>query len=74
MCNSTLLLNLIAEYLLGETLLVAPVIQEGATRRDIYLPKGIWLDINRGAIINGPKWLRNYPAPLDTLPYFKKYQ
>ncbi|KAL6436891.1 hypothetical protein ACFW04_004924 [Cataglyphis niger] len=62
------------EYLLGETILVAPVIQEGATRRDIYLPKGIWLDINRAAIINGPKWLRNYPAPLDTLPYFKKYQ
>ncbi|XP_050451127.1 myogenesis-regulating glycosidase isoform X4 [Cataglyphis hispanica] len=62
------------EYLLGETILVAPVIQEGAIRRDIYLPKGIWLDINRAAIINGPKWLRNYPAPLDTLPYFKKYQ
>lgn len=68
-----LLLN-VAEYLLGETILVAPVIQEGAISRDIYFPTGMWLDLNRETIINGSKWIRNYPAPLDTLPYFKKYQ
>ncbi|XP_029165479.1 myogenesis-regulating glycosidase-like [Nylanderia fulva] len=62
------------EYLLGETILVAPVIEEGAISRDIYFPAGIWLDLNRETIIRGPKWLRNYPAPLDTLPYFLKYQ
>ncbi|XP_029674396.1 myogenesis-regulating glycosidase-like isoform X3 [Formica exsecta] len=61
------------EYLLGETILVAPVIEEGAISRDVYLPAGTWFDPNRGTIINGPKWLINYPAPLDTLPYFKKY-
>ncbi|XP_029674383.1 myogenesis-regulating glycosidase-like [Formica exsecta] len=62
------------EYLLGETILVAPVIEEGAISRDVYFPAGTWLDLNRGTIINGPKWLRNYPAPLDILPYFQKYQ
>ncbi|XP_025269481.1 myogenesis-regulating glycosidase-like isoform X2 [Camponotus floridanus] len=61
------------EYLLGETILIAPVIQEGAISRDIYFPAGIWLDQNHKTI-SGPKWIRNYPAPLDTLPYFKKYQ
>lgn len=62
------------EYLLGDSILVAPVIQEGAIARDIYLPRGTWLDPNRMTINVGPKWLRNYPAPLDILPYFTKYQ
>ncbi|EFN61367.1 hypothetical protein EAG_06702, partial [Camponotus floridanus] len=48
------------EYLLGETILIAPVIQEGAISRDIYLPAGIWLDLNHETIISGPKWIRNY--------------
>ncbi|EFN72554.1 hypothetical protein EAG_16114, partial [Camponotus floridanus] len=38
---------------------------------DIYFPAGIWLDQNHKTI-SGPKWIRNYPAPLDILPYFKK--
>ncbi|XP_011139397.1 myogenesis-regulating glycosidase isoform X2 [Harpegnathos saltator] len=58
------------EYLLGDSILVAPVIEEGAVTRDIYLPAGIWLDPKREVISIGPKWLRNYSAPLDILPYF----
>ncbi|CAB3244188.1 unnamed protein product [Arctia plantaginis] len=61
------------EYLLAETILVAPILTEGATSRDIYLPAGTWFeegDHNR--TVEGPTWLRNYPAPLDTLPYFVK--
>ncbi|XP_019888683.2 myogenesis-regulating glycosidase isoform X2 [Ooceraea biroi] len=60
------------EYLLGDSILVAPVIEEGAVSRDIYLPAGIWVDQNRMTINIGPRWLRNYPAPLDTLPYFTR--
>ncbi|XP_011693783.1 PREDICTED: uncharacterized family 31 glucosidase KIAA1161 [Wasmannia auropunctata] len=61
------------EYLLGESILVAPVIQEGVNRRNIYLPKGIWKDVNRGGPNHeGPKWLENYYAPLEVLPYFEK--
>ncbi|XP_029165481.1 myogenesis-regulating glycosidase-like [Nylanderia fulva] len=62
------------EYLLGETILVAPVTEEGAISRDVYLPAGTWFDQNLRMTIDGPQWLRNYPAPLDTLPYFKKIQ
>lgn len=64
--------NCITEYLLGDSVLVAPVIEEGAVVRDIYLPAGRWLDQNQMTMILGPKWLKNYPAPLDTLPYFTK--
>jgi myogenesis-regulating glycosidase len=58
------------EYLLGDMILAAPVIKEGATTRRIYLPVGKWKDGNTGEIHDGKKWIENYPAPLDTLPYF----
>ncbi|KAL5234234.1 hypothetical protein ACI65C_001644 [Semiaphis heraclei] len=62
------------EYLLGENILVAPVIVQGAKSRDVYLPSGIWRDENHpnSQLIIGRKWLRNYPAKLDVLPWFTR--
>lgn len=61
------------EYLLGESILVAPVMIEGAQSRDVYLPKGTWLTFgDRNKIEKGPKWIKNFSAPLDVLPYFVK--
>ena len=31
------------EFLLGDFLLVAPVLEEGAIKRDVYLPRGRWV-------------------------------
>jgi len=59
------------QYMLGERILAAPVVVEGAVSRDIYLPTGTWRDQN-GELHNGPIWLRDFPAPLDVLPYFVK--
>lgn len=59
--------------MLGDQVLVAPVIVQGQTARDIYLPKGKWADGNDGSIIhNGPKWIMSYEAPLSVLPFFLK--
>ncbi|CAO1334755.1 unnamed protein product [Diamesa serratosioi] len=61
------------EFLLGEKILVAPVVEQGKLQRDIYLPAGTWEDGNTGELHKTTgKWLRNYLAPLDTLPYFIK--
>ncbi|XP_046997852.1 myogenesis-regulating glycosidase-like [Schistocerca americana] len=62
------------EYLLGDDLLVAPVMYRTATRRDIYLPTGYWRDEvdPEHPTIRGPTWLYAYPAPLNTLPYFTR--
>ena len=60
------------EYLLGEDILVAPVLDKGATSRDIYLPKGEWQDALKLENITGPIWLRNYTASLSELPYFTR--
>ena len=32
------------EYLLGDNLLVAPLLEENATSREVYLPDGVWFD------------------------------
>ncbi|CAH0725126.1 unnamed protein product, partial [Brenthis ino] len=61
------------EYLLGNDILVAPVLTEGATSRDIYLPSGLWMEEGDPQRVHvGPTWLRDFPAPLDVLPYFVK--
>lgn len=57
--------------MLGDSILVAPVVVEGATSRDIYLPQGTWIDQD-GNTYQGKAWLRNYPAPLSVVPYFVK--
>ena len=62
------------EFLLGSNILVAPVLTQGATQRDIYLPKGLWREQGRGDILEGPKWLVGHPADLFYLPYFVREQ
>lgn len=57
--------------MLGDKILVAPVVDEGAVSRNIYLPKGSWTDQD-GNTHEGPKWLENYPAPLNVVPFFIK--
>lgn len=59
-----------SEFLLGESLLAAPVLEMGATSRDVYLPFGKWVDGNNGKKYTGPVTIKNYSAPLDTLPWF----
>lgn len=51
---------------------VAPVTEEGARMRDIFIPRGAWKDPFKGTTAVGPTWLRNYPAALDELPVFEK--
>lgn len=66
--------NIDDEFMLGDTLLVAPVVEPQATTRDIYLPIGRWRDMNSpsGTVLSGARWLRNYSSPLLVLPYFQK--
>jgi len=65
------------QYMLGESLLVAPVytsqkINKGWRKEDIYLPKGQWVDYWDGRRIQGPFTIDAYPAPLEKLPILVK--
>jgi alpha-glucosidase (family GH31 glycosyl hydrolase) len=57
------------QYRFGRSLLVAPVVEEGATTRTLYLPKGIWIDIWSGARHGGERWI-TVDAPWDRIPVF----
>ncbi|HEY1098400.1 MAG TPA: TIM-barrel domain-containing protein [Myxococcota bacterium] len=39
------------QFLLGADLLVAPVLDKGARRRDVWLPPGSWVDTRDGAVV-----------------------
>jgi hypothetical protein len=60
------------QFLVGEHLLVAPVVYKGKRVRNIYLPPGTWQDYWNSELFEGPIVLERYPAPLDMLPIFIK--
>ncbi|WP_040949208.1 TIM-barrel domain-containing protein [Gorillibacterium massiliense] len=63
--------NLSSEYMFGDNLLVAPVINQGETVKDVYLPAGDWIDFFYGAQRPGGRHI-NYNADVDTIPVFVK--
>ncbi|WP_328539917.1 glycoside hydrolase family 31 protein [Streptomyces sp. NBC_00344] len=54
-------------FLLGGALLVAPVLEEGAVRRAVRLPRGRWYDTATGTAYEGPG-LAMIDAPLSRVP------
>jgi myogenesis-regulating glycosidase len=60
------------QFLLGSRLLVAAVLQPGQRARDVYLPAGRWRDWWNGDVVEGPRSIAHYPAPLETLPLFER--
>ena len=57
------------QYMLGRYLLVAPVIEEGATRTRIYLPEGDWVDFWDRKKWTGKQWIE-MATPIDRIPVF----
>ena len=57
------------EFMVGPSILVAPVAEEGADERLVYLPEGTWWDYWSDEPVEGPRWI-DYEAPLDILPLF----
>ncbi len=58
------------QFLLGGEILVAPVLQKGATTRKVLIPPGDW-KADDGTVYSGPAEVE-VQAPLERLPYFTK--
>jgi alpha-glucosidase len=56
-------------YLLGDAILVAPVLEQGAVHRSAYLPVGQWYDYWTNDLLNGGQEI-DITAPLERLPLF----
>ncbi len=57
------------EYMLGDSLLVAPVVSRGAVTRDVYLPGDAYFDFWTGARVGGHTTVKAQ-APLDAVPIY----
>ena len=60
------------QFMIGNDVLVAPVVREGQRVRDIYLPNGIWYDKLDEYFVQGPKWLRSVSVPLKKISYYER--
>ena len=60
------------EFLYGPSLLVAPVLEAGATSRSVWLPAGAtWTSLVTGEVHDGGRWV-DVAAPLATIPVFTR--
>lgn len=60
------------QYMYGSKLLVAPVLEAGATTRKVYLPTGSkWENVETKETYEGGQWI-TAPAPIESIPVFKK--
>jgi len=62
--------NVKDQFLIGDSLLVAPVLEKNMTKRIVLVPKGTW-ENEVGTIFKGPKAIE-MNAEIDVLPYLKK--
>lgn len=62
--------NLGTQFMFGEELLVAPVMEEAAANKRVYLPEGEWYDYHDPRIsYEGGQWI-DYPVTLESIPLF----
>ncbi len=59
------------EFMLGSQILVAPVVNQGMTKRMVYLPEGVWYDYWTKEKKTGPVWFVR-EAPLEICPIYVK--
>ena len=59
------------EFLLGEDLLIAPVYEEAATTRPVWIPPGLWTNLWTGKFAIGPATVQ-VDAPLSEAPMFAR--
>jgi len=64
--------DLATEYLFGDSLIIAPVLEKGAKKRNVYVPEGDWIQLEKTGdlLLKGPKWVEcrsalGYPVILQ---------
>ncbi len=57
------------QYMIGDNLLVAPVVSEFENSKKLYLPEGKWLGWWDSKVYDGGQWIL-VEAPIDMIPLF----
>lgn len=60
------------QFMLGDRILSAPVIEKGATSKRVYFPEGRWQSLqDESTVVDGPV-TRDVPVTLATLPAYRR--
>lgn len=57
--------NLEDQFLFGDDLLIAPIMEENTFERNVYLPKGKWINYQTKEVYEGGQWLK---ISVDEIP------
>jgi len=65
------------QFMIGDKILVAPVLNPGQTKRDVFLPStpegpGVWKRGTDGTYFEGGQWLNNSRVLVDEILYFER--
>lgn len=69
--NDENLYNINDEFMVGNSMIVAPITEPNTTWRSVYFPQGKWIDVRNEKKYNG-KRVYKIDAPLDEIPVFVK--
>jgi oligosaccharide 4-alpha-D-glucosyltransferase len=69
--KDSIAINIANEYLWGNEMLMAPVLQKGTTEQKVYLPEGNWYRFTRDSLYTGNSWV-SLPVTLKTIPCWVK--
>ena len=61
------------QWMIGDALMAYPLYGEDyetAQTRNVYLPKGKWIDYDNGKEYNGPLLLKDFEIPVEKIPLF----
>jgi alpha-D-xyloside xylohydrolase len=50
--------NLDDQYMFGDDILIAPIMEEFTNSRNVYLPEGKWIDYQSKKVYEGSKWIQ----------------
>lgn len=59
------------QYMFGDNMLIAPIVEEDMSSRKVYLPKGIWKDFFTGLTFEGESFI-DVKAELGEIPVYIK--
>ena len=62
--------NMSDQFMVGDQILVAPILDQGAYSRDVYFPPAEWYDPEEQCYYTGPGVHKNLAASLDRILYF----
>ena len=60
-----------SQFLVGDDYMVAPILEEGSTHRQVYIPKGKWEEDHSGRKYTGPEWMTCH-VNIDQICYFQR--